>query len=153
MLTRQLYLAILNRIDPEENFRQQREWQNELEIRIEQHQIKDDELEDLIKQHQIRDDQFDAQIEQLQSRDDKLVALIGQHQRKDDELETQILLLEENQASINESVTEQQDFIRHLSEIQNEIKTRFELESEQQSTPLAIPNLSSKLSTLRPHTR
>ena len=119
--------------------RQQREWQNEYEIQIEQLQRKDDELR--------------ALIEQLQRRDDRLVALIGQLQRKDDELEAQILLLEEHQESINETVAEQHDRISHLSEIQDEIKTRFELESEQQSTPSAITNTSSNLSTLRPHTR
>ena len=102
---------VFNRLDSEEKLSRQREEQNELEIKIEQ------------------------------------------HQRRDDEFEARIVLLEENQESLHESVAEQYDHIRHLSEIQNEIKTRFELDSEQQSTPSAIPNTSSNLSTIRPQTR
>ena len=78
---------------------------------------------------------------------------IEQHQRRYDAIEARIVLLEENQESLNETFAEQQDRICNLSEIQNEIKTRYELESEQQSTPSVIPNTSSKLSTIRPHTR
>ena len=86
-------------------------------------------------------------LSQQQEWQNELEIKIEHHQRRDDTFEARIVLLEENQETLNESVAEQQDRIRNLSEIQNKIKARYELESEQPSTPLAIRNTSSKMST------
>ena len=82
-------------------------------------------------------------------------------QIRDDEFQARIVLLEEFQKSINETVAQQQDRIRQLSEIQNEIKTQFEDDSEEQAatqeeptrTKSAIQSVSSSTRTLPHHTR
>ena len=92
-----------------ENFRQQQEWQNQIETQIEQ------------------------------------------QQRKEGTFETGIARLEDYQRSTRESVIQQQDRIRHLSERQNTMQAT--IQKDKQLSTSAIENVSSNIRQLREETR
>ena len=76
-----------------------------------------------------------------------------QRQQQDwkNELEARILLVEVNQKAINETITEQHDRVRHLSEIQNITQTTFR-EANRRTTTV-IRNMSSDFRRLQDETR
>ena len=93
--------------------------------------------EEKLRQQQDWQNEFEFQLEQ--------------QKRKEEEFEARIVFLEDDQRSTRETVRQQQDRIRNLTDTQDALQATIQHEKER--TTSALVNISSNIRRLREETR